>query len=123
MLKFQVYPQKPLVKTKSIDLIGFDKLGAGQNSTIAVMSYSGYDIEDAIVINKASLDRGFGRCVVLRKHSTQIKQYSNRMRDRIVPPGFGLPDSMSLPARFNVLDDDGIVSPGSQRTQKNSVFF
>ena len=87
------------------------------------MSYSGYDIEDAIVINKASLDRGFGRCVVLRKHSTQIKQYSNRMRDRIVPPGFGLPDSMSLPARFNVLDDDGIVSPGSQRTQKNSFFF
>jgi hypothetical protein len=32
------------------------------------MSYSGYDIEDAIVMNKASLDRGFGRCIVLKKY-------------------------------------------------------
>ena len=51
-----VYPQKPIVKTKTIELIGYDRLGAGQNATVAVMSYSGYDIEDAIVMNRASLD-------------------------------------------------------------------
>lgn len=32
------------------------------------MSYSGYDIEDAIVMNKSSLDRGFGRCIVMKKY-------------------------------------------------------
>lgn len=53
-----VYPQAPMVKTKPIELIHFDKLPAGQNATIAVMSYSGYDIEDALIINKASIDRG-----------------------------------------------------------------
>lgn len=52
------YPQKPLVKTKTIELIDFEKLPAGQNAIVAVMSYSGYDIEDALVLNKASLDRG-----------------------------------------------------------------
>ena len=43
-----------MVRTRTIDLIQFDKLPAGQNAVIAVMSYSGYDIEDAIVINKVS---------------------------------------------------------------------
>jgi len=58
---------RPLLTTRTIELVGYDKLGAGQNAVVAVMSYSGYDIEDAIVMNKASLDRGFGRCIVLRK--------------------------------------------------------
>ncbi|KAE9446811.1 hypothetical protein C3L33_21269, partial [Rhododendron williamsianum] len=48
--------------------VGYDKLGAGQNATVAVMSFSGYDIEDAIVMNKSSLDRGFGRCIVMKKY-------------------------------------------------------
>lgn len=50
--------------------VSYDKLGAGQNASVAVMSYSGYDIEDAIVMNKSSLDRGFGRCIVIKKYES-----------------------------------------------------
>jgi len=35
-----IYPQKPMVKTKTLDLINFDHLPGGQNACIAVMSYS-----------------------------------------------------------------------------------
>lgn len=38
------YPQKPLVKTAHVELINYDQLPAGQNASVAVMSYSGYDI-------------------------------------------------------------------------------
>ena len=77
---------RPLLTTKTIELIGFDRLGAGQNAIVAVMSYSGYDIEDAIIMNQASLDRGFGRCVVLRKYGTVLKKHQNRSQDTTEGP-------------------------------------
>lgn len=38
-------PQRPLVTTRTLELTGFGELGAGQNAIVAVMSYSGYDLE------------------------------------------------------------------------------
>jgi DNA-directed RNA polymerase III subunit RPC2 len=64
------YPQKPMVKTAHVELINYDKLPAGQNASVAVMSYSGYDIEDAIIVNKASLDRGYGRTLYYRRYES-----------------------------------------------------
>ena len=135
LLYLLVYPQKPLVTTKTIQLIGYDRLGAGQNATVAVMSYSGYDIEDALVVNAASLDRGFGRCVVLRKHGAVIKKYANRAADRIVYPtrqtaGVGAAGSGGAAAgtvgtvardRRGLLDADGIAAVG-QLIQPGDVY-
>ena len=47
-----VYPMKPMVKSRTIELIHFEDLPAGQNAIVAVMSYSGYDIEDAMILNR-----------------------------------------------------------------------
>ena len=86
LLYLLVYPAKPLVTTRQIQLTGFDRLGAGQNAIVAVMSYSGYDIEDALIVSAGALDRGFGRCTVMRKHTCIAKKYANRSEDRIVAP-------------------------------------
>ncbi|KAI1329304.1 RNA polymerase Rpb2 [Xylariaceae sp. FL0255] len=83
LLNTLVYPQRPMVISKTIELIKFDKLPAGQNATVVVMSYSGYDIEDALVLNKASLDRGFGRAQVFKKYSAELQRYPNGSRERI----------------------------------------
>ncbi|KAB8339007.1 hypothetical protein FH972_021946 [Carpinus fangiana] len=107
LLYLMVYPQKPLCKTRTIELIKYDKLPAGQNATVAVMSFSGYDIEDALVLNKASIDRGFGRCQVFRKISQPLKKYANGTSDE-----FGYPDP-AKPSHKN-LDDDGVVQVGSR---------
>ena len=37
-------------------------------------------------MNRASLDRGFGRCMLMRKHGTVLKKYANRATDTIVAP-------------------------------------
>lgn len=81
-----VYPQRPLVKTKTIELMNYERLPAGNNAMVAVMSYSGYDIEDAIIINQASLDRGFGRIIYRRRYTTELEmRYANCM-DRLMEP-------------------------------------
>ncbi|CAO2814458.1 unnamed protein product [Amaranthus hypochondriacus] len=110
-----VYPQKPLVTTKIMEWVNFDKLGAGQNATVAVMSYSGYDIEDAIVLNKASLDRGFGRCLVMKKKSAIMQRSQNGASERIIPPKTGYSAD-----RMQALDYDGIAAPG-QYVQQDDV--
>ena len=81
-----VYPMRPMVKSRTIELIHFEDLPAGQNAIVAVMSYSGYDIEDAIILNRASLDRGYGRCLVYRNSKTTMKRYGTQAADRILGP-------------------------------------
>ncbi|XP_031570048.1 DNA-directed RNA polymerase III subunit RPC2-like isoform X2 [Actinia tenebrosa] len=117
LLYFLAYPQVPLVRTKTIDLIHFDKIPAGQNATVAVMSYSGYDIEDALVLNKASVDRGFGRCLVYRKQVCTLKRYANQTFDRVMGPSKDAQTGEVI-WRHRPLDADGIGSPGERVENK-----
>ncbi|XP_068256909.1 DNA-directed RNA polymerase III subunit RPC2 [Nyctibius grandis] len=111
------YPQKPMVKTKTIELIDFEKLPAGQNATVAVMSYSGYDIEDALVLNKASLDRGFGRCLVYKNAKCTLKRYTNQTFDKVMGPMLDAATRKPI-WRHEILDADGICSPGEKVENK-----
>jgi len=116
MIYTMIYPMKPMVKTRVLDIINFDQLPGGQNACIAVMAYSGYDIEDAVVLNKASIDRGFGRCMVLKKFQTSVRRYANGAMDRTC----GAPDASQFPeglddkryARYRGIDKDGICMVG-----------
>lgn len=119
LLYLLVYPQQPLVKTKTIELIGYDRLPAGQNAMVAVMSFSGYDIEDALVLNKASLDRGFGRCQVMRKQATVLRKYANGTFDRLADAP--VLDNGERVRRFEALEPDGIAGAG-ERLAPGDVF-
>ncbi|KAH9843446.1 DNA-directed RNA polymerase III subunit RPC2 [Teratosphaeria destructans] len=107
LLYLMVYPQKPMVTTRTIELVKYDKLPAGQNAIVAVMSYSGYDIEDALVLNKASCDRGFGRCQVFKKISMPLKGYPNGASDRLA-------DRDQTNPRHNRIGKDGLVEVGEK---------
>ena len=116
LLYLMIYPQKPLVKTLTIELCNFEKLPAGQNASVAVMSYSGYDIEDAIILNKSSLDRGFGRIMTLRRYETSLENYQNATQDILVGPDNSLFNKGSIKDMkiLHAIDKDGLPFIGSK---------
>ncbi|VDM58705.1 unnamed protein product [Angiostrongylus costaricensis] len=60
------FPQSPLVKLEAYDRYGMDDYPSGTNACVAVISYTGYDMEDAMVINRASFQRGFAHGTVIK---------------------------------------------------------
>jgi DNA-directed RNA polymerase subunit B len=81
-----LYPQVPMVSTKAISLLGLDDRPTGQNCVVAVLPFEGYNIEDAVVFNKSSIDRGIGRTFFYRVYEAEAKQYPGGMKDNFELP-------------------------------------
>ena len=75
---FMLYPQTPVVSTKAINLLGLEERPTGQNCVVAVLPFEGYNIEDAVVFNKSSVDRGLGQDVLLQNLRSRSKAVSRR---------------------------------------------
>jgi len=57
-------PQSPIVRNANYDRYGLDQYATGTNAVVAVISYTGYDMEDAMIVNKSSYERGFAHASV-----------------------------------------------------------
>ena len=55
------YGQTPLIKSRYLDYINKEEQPYGVNAIVAIMSYTGYNVEDAILINEGSVKRGIFR--------------------------------------------------------------
>ncbi len=103
------YPQMPLVRTKPMEIINYDDRPAGQNCVLAVLSFQGYNMEDAIVFNRSSVDRGFERSTFFRIYEGECRQYLGGLRDK-----FEIPEPGTRGYRgdryYRLLEEDGIIS-------------
>ncbi|GFE52759.1 DNA-directed RNA polymerase III [Babesia ovis] len=122
ILHLMVYPQRPLVTTKAIQLVNFDKLPAGQNLVVAVMSYQGYEIEDAVVINKASSERGFSRCYSLRRVTVEIEKINHATDRPGISPVGSSRSQLGSTAPVDDLTGDSVIGVG-QRVKKDDTLL
>lgn len=101
------YNERPIATTRIYDHLGLSKRAAGYNLVVAVMSYRGWNMTDAIVINKSAIDRGFGRSIMYKTYSTEKVKYYAGYEDKIVKPTDDIIGHKG-PELYAKIDQDGL---------------
>lgn len=103
-------PQNPVVQTIMHNISDYEKHPAGQNIVVAIMSYKGYNMEDAIILNKGSIDRGLSRSTYYRPSIAEELRYSGGLVDEISIPDKEVKGYKSE-KDYRYLEKDGIIYP------------
>ena len=114
------HPERPLVKTIINDLTEYDKHPAGQNIIVAVMAHKGYNMEDAIVLNLGSVQRGLGRSTYYRPAIVEELRYAGGLTDTICIPDKEVKGYKSE-HDYRFLEEDGIISPEAPVAESDVV--
>jgi DNA-directed RNA polymerase I subunit RPA2 len=72
-------PQAPVVQTSRHGEFKMDEYPNGTNAIVAVLSYTGFDMEDAMILNKGSLERGFGHASVYKTTRVSLEDEAERV--------------------------------------------
>jgi DNA-directed RNA polymerase subunit B len=107
------YPQTPIVQTKPMEVFNYLERPSGQNVVVAILSFQGYNMEDAIIINKSSVERGLFRSTFYRIYEAESRQYLGGLRDKFEIPEAGIRGYRG-DRYYRLLEEDGIISPEAE---------
>ena len=100
-------PQRPLIKNNNHDIYRIDDFPMGTNAMVAVISYTGYDMEDAMIINKSSFERGFGHGSVYKTDTIDLRERGSSGFEQFANPRKRTP-SGDFAYHEPALDADGL---------------
>lgn len=108
------YPQKPLVSTLSDRAMGTTDLPAGENVMIAIMSFSGFNQEDSVILSQAAVDNGLFRSTITRIYKDEVKVNSNQSEVFEDASTAGPAHCFSVRCgSYDKLDDDAVARVGA----------
>jgi DNA-directed RNA polymerase subunit B' len=107
------YPQTPIVDSLAYRALGMQRHPSGQNFVVALATYYGYNMKDAVVLNKSAVDRGLARSVFFRTYSDEERRYAGGQQDHLkVPPA--TTDGYLGEHAYAKLSEDGIIEIGTE---------
>lgn len=67
-------PQTPLARTRKYEDYVMDEYPNGTNAIVAVLAYTGYDMEDAMILNKSAVERGFAHASLYKTETINLRE-------------------------------------------------
>ena len=116
--------QTPIVRPPLYNSYGLDNFPNGMNAVVAVISYTGYDMDDAMIINKSSHERGFGDGVIYKTkvYSLEGESRGGGRSKTDITKMFGFaPEGERDPRLTDILDEDGLAFIGSRVREGDTV--
>lgn len=114
----------PIVKSRYLDLINHEEHPCGFNAIVAIMSFNGYNVEDSILFNEASIKRGMFRITYYnmyeaREESSSVRgaqrdtRFANIQKEGAIgiKPGYD----------YSYLDDNGLIRENTEMDDKKVV--
>ncbi|MDO8656446.1 MAG: DNA-directed RNA polymerase subunit B, partial [Nanoarchaeota archaeon] len=92
------------------DISAYDEHPSGQNMIVAVMCYDGYNMEDGVILNQASVQRGLARSTYFRPVGAEELRYSGGLEDEVCIPDKDVKGYRSE-KEYRCLEEDGIIFP------------
>ncbi|MEK6942162.1 MAG: DNA-directed RNA polymerase subunit B, partial [archaeon] len=114
------YPQKALVKTKTMDLINLNERPQMQNFVVAIMPYHGFNILDAIILNKGAVERALGRSAYFRMYESAEIRYPGGQVDKFEVPNEETVGYLGAEYYKN-LGEDGLVRLEAEVNEKDVI--
>jgi DNA-directed RNA polymerase subunit B' len=105
-----LYPQIPLVQTHVHKITNYEKHPNGSNLVMAIGCFEGYNMEDAILINESSIQRGLFWSSMFRTYDAEQNRYMGGQEDVIGIPEAGVRGFLGEDA-YKHLPEDGIINP------------
>jgi len=109
------YPQLPIVNSKIIKFLPSNNLPCGINCIVAILSWSGYNQEDSVIMNKSAVDRGLFRSTFYRTYKDDEKK--SQSSGCQVQERFCKPDEKSTLGmkshNYSFLDEEGLAKINS----------
>tara|TARA_B100000700_G_scaffold324036_1_gene429189 strand:- start:667 stop:4359 length:3693 start_codon:yes stop_codon:yes gene_type:complete len=114
------YPQRSIVGTRAMTSTKFDQRPGGQNFVVAIVSHHGYNMQDAVIMNRASVERALGRSAFIRTYNAENKRFPGGQEERIEVPGTGLDEIKGLKSwdSYSHLERDGLPVPEVELTSQ-----
>ena len=79
------YPARPLVDTRVMGMIKLDKIPSGGPVIVAIMTHTGYNQEDSVLMNQGSIDRGLFQTVIYHTEKDEDKKINGDEEVRCKP--------------------------------------